>query len=457
MEIDMVSPKKFRFWTGRILCLWILALPVSAADLPTAAATKHGFSEPRLERIDDYMNGAVKRQEMVGDLGIVARHGKVVYNSWWGQSDREAGKSMQTDTIFRIYSMTKPIASVAVMMLYEEGHFDLNDPIGKYIPELADLKVAVSTNRGKTSAESDGTVSRTSGEGDTTARGELKAPLRQPTVRDLLKHTAGFSYGLFGNTEIDRLYRGAGLPYAHEDLQGFVAALGQLPLQYEPGSRWHYSVTVDVQGRLIEAITGMRFGAFLEERLFKPLGMNDTFFVIPEEKLPRLAQLYQPEGTPEGLMTYLAPARSNDLEVAHISTSRNFVSGATFESGGGGLLSTADDYMRFAQMLLNGGELAGVRILGSKTVEFMSRDHLDAAPFGRPGVGFGLGFGVVLDVGATGELGSDGEYNWGGAAGTRFWIDPKEDMIGVFMVQSRPHRTQLASRFKTLVYQALED
>ena len=384
MEISNIPQQNFKFWTGQILGLWILALPVSATELPTAAATKHGFSDLRLERIDGYMNDAVKRQEMVGGLGIVARHGKVVYHSVWGQSDREAGKGMQTDTIFRIYSMTKPITSVAVMMLYEEGRFDLNDPIGKYIPELETLSVAVSTIRGDTEAESDGTFSLTRGEGDITVQGEVRAPRRQPTVRDLLKHTAGFSYGLFGNTEIDRLYRGAGLPYAYEDLQGFVAALGRLPLQYEPGSRWHYSVSVDVQGRLIEAITGMSFGAFLQQRLFEPLGMDDTFFVIPEQKLPRLAQLYQPQGTAGGLMTYLTKADSDRLEVAHTSTSRDFMPGA------------------------------------------------------------------------TGELGSDGEYNWDGAAGTRFWMDPKQDMIGVFMVQSRQHRTQLASRLKTLVYQALQ-
>ena len=427
-----------------------------ADPLPRQDPSSAGFSEERLERIGKYMEGAVADEVMVGGLGMIARDGRVVYAETWGERDREAGLPMTQDTLFRIYSMTKPITGVAVMMLYEEGHFSLNDPIGMYIPELADLDLAVST-QGGVEARSDGTVSQTLGEGDTSRSGQTTKPTRQPTIRDLLKHTAGFSYGLFGNTEVDRLYRQAGIPYAHEDLQGFVAALGELPLQFEPGSRWHYSVSVDVQGRLVEAVSGMSFGEFLQKRIFEPLEMHDTFFRVPKNKQDRFAQLYQPEGTGEGLMTYLTPARSNALEVAHTSTSRTYQPDATFESGGGGLVSSASDYMRFAQMMLNGGELNGVRILGPKTVSMMSRDHLDGAPGMRPGTGFGLGFGVVLDAGATGEAGSDGEYNWGGAAGTRFWIDPEERLIGLFMVQSRPHRTPLAQRFKALTYQALID
>ncbi|NKB97086.1 MAG: serine hydrolase [Pseudomonadales bacterium] len=433
----------------------MIALQVNAADLSEGSPDAHGFSEERLERIDDFMNEAVAEETMVGGLGMIARNGAVIYTSTWGERNRERQETMTTDTLFRIYSMTKPITSVAVMMLYEEGHFNLNDPVAKYIPELADLKLAVSTAESGIEAESDGTVSRTIGEGDSASQGQLREPQRQPTIRDLLAHTAGFSYGLFGNTEVDRLYRQAGIPYAHEGLQSFVAALGKLPLQYEPGSRWHYSVSVDVQGRLVEVVSGMRFSNFLRERLFTPLGMTDTFFRVPEDKRARLAQLYQPEGTAEGLMTYLQPTRSDRLEVAHASTSRTYQTDATFESGGGGLVSSASDYLRFAQMLLNGGELDGVRVLSPKTVALMSRNHVSGGIDGRPGVGFGLGFGVAMDVGASGEIGSDGEYNWGGAAGTRFWVDPEENLIGLFMVQSRPHRTTLAQRFKTLTYQAL--
>lgn len=441
----------------KIILRLILAAGVShaaiAAELPITDPANRGFSAERLQRIDAYMNQAVADAVMVGGQGMIVRDGALIYSGLWGQRDRERGEAMTEDTLFRIYSMTKPITSVAVMMLYEEGHFNLNDPVARYIPELSNLKLALSTTN--IDAESDGTVSRSSGRGNESVKGRVTDPQRQPTIRDLLKHTAGFSYGLFGDSEVDRLYRQAGLPYAHEDLQSFVTALGQIPLQYEPGSRWHYSVSVDVQGRLVEVVSGLSFSEFLHERLFKPLGMNDTFFRVPDDKRVRLAQLYQPEGTAEGLMTYLTPPRSNLLEVAHASTSRNYQPDATFESGGGGLVSTAHDYLRFSQMLLDGGEFNGARILSPKTVALMSRDHLDGVPFGRPGVGFGLGFGIALDVGASGELGSDGEYNWGGAAGTRFWIDPQERLIGIFMVQSRPHRTPLAQRFKTLTYQAL--
>ena len=427
--------------------------PAIAVELRTADPEASGFSAERLQRIDAYMNQAVADAVMVGGQGVIARDGAVIFSGLWGQRDRERGEAMTEDTLFRIYSMTKPITSVAVMMLYEEGRFNLNDPVSRYIPQLSNLKLALSTT--DIQAQSDGTVSRSSGVGDTSAQGRATTPERQPTIRDLLKHTAGFSYGLFGDSEVDRLYRQAGLPYAHEDLKSFVSALGQIPLQYEPGSRWHYSVSVDVQGRLIEVVSGQSFGEFLSERLFKPLGMKDTFFRVPQPKQARLAQLYQPQGTAQGLMTYLTPSRSNRLEVAHASTSRNYQPDATFESGGGGLVSTTRDYLRFAQMMLNGGALDGVRLLSPKTVSLMSRDHLDGVPFGRPGTGFGLGFGIAVDVGASGELGSDGEYNWGGAAGTRFWIDPQERLIGIFMVQSRPHRTPLAQRFKTLTYQAL--
>jgi chorismate mutase-like protein len=223
------------------------------------------------------------------------------------------------------------------------------------------------------------------------------------------------------------------------NLQDFVSTLGQAPLQYEPGSRWHYSVSVDVQGRLVEVISGMRFGEFLEQRLFKPLGMNDTSFTVPEEKLDRFAQLYRPQAV-EGSDSD-GRGKTTELVVARERANRNYRPGATFESGGGGLVATTADYMRFSQMLLNGGELDGVRILSPKTVELMTTDQLGdvTKPFGRKGVGFGLGFAVMLDKGQIGELGSDGEYNWGGLAGTRFWIDPEEELIGIFMVQSVPH------------------
>ncbi len=442
-----------------IVVLWAAGASAGVArDLPRATPERVGLSSERLGRLTAYMNRAVDDGVMVGGLGIVARHGKVVYGETYGLADREAGRPMTMDTIFRIYSMSKPITSVALMMLYEEGRFFLDDPVAWYVPELANLVVAASTaDGGETLAVSDGTTSRTAGEGDAARVGLTRPAVRQPTIRDLLTHTAGFTYGFFGQTEVDGLYREARLLTSDITLAEFVSRLGRIPLQYDPGTRWHYSVGVDVQGRLVEVLSGMRFSEFLRERVFRPLGMTDTGFVVPDEKWPRVAQLYSPQGTPEGEDLFAAGDTGGGLVVAEGSLSAGFRQGARFESGGGGLVSTAEDYMRFAQMLLNGGELDGVRLLSPKTVALMTANHLGdiAMGPGRRGVGFGLGFAVVLEPGEAGELGSAGEFNWGGAAGTRFWVDPVEGIVGVFMVQSIPHRTRLGGMFKHLTYQAV--
>lgn len=446
--------------TWVLLLVGLLGLTsAQARDLREVKPAKEGFSSERLARIDTFMNQAVEEGVMVGGLGVIARNGNIVYSSTWGQRDREQQLPMTDDTLFRIYSMTKPITGVALMMLFEEGKFLLNEPVAKYIPELANLTVAVSTADGQVQGQSNGTQSSTIGVGDADKVGMTRAPTRQPTIRDLMRHTAGFTYGVFGNTEVDQQYRAAGLLRDHPDLQDFVAKLGKIPLQYDPGTRWHYSVSVDVQGRLVEVLSGMKFSEFLEQRLFAPLGMTDTSFTVPVEKQPRLAQLYAPKGTPGSVNAWLTPNASNELEVANDYANQGFMPGATFESGGGGLVGSTSDYLRFAQMMLNGGELDGVRILGSKTVELMSRNHLGDIPmgFGGAGAGFGLDFGVLLDPGVAGEPGSEGEYNWGGAAGTKFWIDPKEGVIGLFMVQSLPHRTTLGAKFKSLTYQAIVD
>ncbi|MEQ8692949.1 MAG: serine hydrolase domain-containing protein, partial [Pseudomonadales bacterium] len=389
--------------------------------------------------------------------GVIARNGRVIYSETYGLADREANRAMTEDAIYRIYSMTKPITALAVMMLYEEGHFFLNDPVARYIPELANLEVALSTADGNTGIISDGTQSRGVGEGDKDLTGQTRKPARQPTIRDLLTHTAGFTYGVFGNTEVDKLYRKAELMNRNMNLKEFVTRLGQIPLQYEPGTRWHYSVAVDVQGRLVEAISGMTFWEFLRTRIFEPLDMKDTYFTVPEDKLPRLAQLYAPEGTAGG--GFATPATGPGLEVAAPATSAGYVEGTEFHGGGGGLVSTARDYLRFAQLMLNGGELDGVRLLSPKTVELMTANHLGdiRMGFNRGGAGFGLGYGLVLDPGEAGEVSSAGEYNWGGAAGTRFWNDPEENLIGLFMVQSLPHRTRLGQEFKVLTYQGMTE
>jgi CubicO group peptidase (beta-lactamase class C family) len=453
----MLTRSRFALPVVASLCLLLgFAAAVQARDLRTTAPGREGLSAQRLERITAHMNQAVADGIMVGGLGMIARNGKIVYQQSYGLRVREAGTPMTEDTIFRIYSMSKPITAVALMMLYEEGRFFLNDPVARYLPELADLALAVSTADSGAGAVTDGTTSRGVVSGDESRIGETRKPRRQPTIRDLLRHTAGFTYGVFGDTEVDRRYREAGL-LEQATMAEAIAELGKIPLQYEPGSRFHYSVSVDVQGRLVEVISGMRFGEFLEQRLFGPLGMRDTAFVVPAAKAERFAKLYSPEGTDISLNSMWQRNDSTRLVPADPSLDEGYREGSTFESGGGGLVSTAEDYMRFCLMLLNGGESGGVRFLSPKTVELMTTDHLGELPMGMgmTGMGFGLGFAVVLDLGETGELGSVGEYNWGGAAGTRFWIDPRESLIGLFMVQSIPHQTRLAKEFRILTYQAL--
>ncbi len=436
--------------------LFVITPLATAKDLRSGKPGREGVSAERLARIDEHMERQVELGVMVGGQGMIARHGRVIYDSTWGMSDREAGQPMTADTIHRIYSMTKPITGVALMMLYEEGRFFLNDPVARYIPELADLRVAVSTADSASGVVSDGTASIGSGEGDTSKLGQTREPARQPTIRDLMRHTGGFTYGIFGETEVDALYREANV-LGQPTSKAFIEALGGMPLQYEPGSRWHYSVSVDIQGYLVEVLSGMSLGEFMQERIFEPLGMEDTSFTIAPDKLPRLAQLYSPVDTDASIDGVWRRSESLELEVADPRRSQRYIEGGGFESGGGGLLSTADDYMRFCLMLLNGGELNGVRLLSPKSVELMTTDHMGGTGgvFNRPGVGFGLNFAVMKDLGQYGELGSVGEYNWGGAAGTRFWVDPKEGLVGIFMVQSIPHQTRLGNEFKLLVYQAL--
>jgi len=434
------------------LAVMLVMAPVSAKEMSSTKPERQGFSSERLTKLTQLMNAKVEDGTMVGGMGMIARNGKIIYSQTYGQADREAGKVMTDDAIYRIYSMSKPITGVALMMLYEEGKFRLNDPIAMYIPEMANLPVALST--GGTGVVSDGTTSIAIGSGDESLVGQTRKAKRQPTIRDLMTHTAGLTYGIFGNTEVDQAYRKAGL-LGDMDLKEFVTVLGKLPLQYDPGSQWHYSVSVDVQGYLVEILSGMKFSEFLEQRIFAPLDMQDTAFKVNEGNKDRLAQLYKPEGVTAD--NYFSPATGSGLEIADAFISAGYIYGGKFESGGGGLVATARDYLRFSQMMLNGGELDGVRILSPKTVDLMTTNHIGdlGLGYGSKGIGFGLDFAVVLNPGEVGEVSSAGEYNWGGAAGTRFWIDPQEQLIGLFMVQSIPHRTRLADDFKVMTYQAL--
>jgi CubicO group peptidase (beta-lactamase class C family) len=434
------------------LAIMLVMAPVSAKEMSSTKPERQGFSSERLAKLTQLMNAKVEDGTMVGGMGMIARNGKIIYSQTYGQADREAGKVMTDDAIYRIYSMSKPITGVALMMLYEEGKFRLNDPIAMYIPEMVNLQIALST--GGTGVVSDGTTSTAIGSGDESLVGQTRKATRQPTIRDLMTHTAGLTYGIFGNTEVDQAYRKAEL-LGDMDLKEFVTVLGKLPLQYDPGSQWHYSVSVDVQGYLVEVLSGMKFSEFLEQRIFAPLDMQDTAFKVNEGNKDRLAQLYKPEGVTAD--NYFSPATGSGLELADAFISAGYIYGGKFESGGGGLVATARDYLRFSQMMLNGGELDGVRILSPKTVDLMTTNHIGdlGLGYGREGMGFGLDFAVVLNPGEVGEVSSAGEYNWGGAAGTRFWIDPQEQLIGLFMVQSIPHRTRLADDFKVMTYQAL--
>ena len=415
-------------------CFCTAALHVHAENshlgLARVSPEQVGLSSDRLGRIEQLMRKYIDENRIAGAMALIARRGKIAYAETFGMSDTRAGKPMRDDTIHRIFSMTKPIASVAVMTLYEEGHFFLNDPVSKYIPELGNLQVG------------------TEEEDPSTGKKKLnRSPSkRDMTVRDLLRHTSGLTYGIFGNTLVDQEYRKAGNTQKMT-LAEMVAHLGRMPLLYEPGTTWHYSVSTDVLGRFVEVISGMPFDEFLQARIFDPLGMKDTGFYVPREKKHRLSGVYTPK--PDGTVQPMTPPNGRSFTEPPI----NF-------SGGGGLVSTTADYLRFCQMLLNGGALDGVRILGRKTVELMTTDHLGKIPMGlgRTGYGFGLGFAVNPGPGKAGAIGSAGEYSWGGAAGTRFWIDPKEEMIGIFMIQIWPHRNlRYGEEFKLLAYQAIVD
>ena len=427
-----------------------LALIVSPIFAPVASKAKNdpavaapesvGMSSSRLANIRAVMNNHVADKRIPGASGLIARQGKIAYQETFGMADVEAGKPMKMDTIHRIYSMTKPITSVALMMLYEEGKFQLNDPVAKYLPEFARMQVAIEEKDPQTGKSVMKTVP---------AR-------RQITVRDLLRHTAGLTYGVFGDTLVDREYRKAKI-LGQLNLAEFVTQLAAIPLLFEPGTRWHYSVSVDVQGRLIEVMSGKPFDQFLQERIFTPLEMNDTAFVVPVGKKERFARLYTI--TKEGRLAP-SPTCSNRQECydAFPNAVPDFLSSNGMLSGGGGLTSTAYDYLRFCQMLLDQGVFKDKRLLSRKTVQLMSSDHLGAIPGMGPGTGFGLGFAVSKAPGEAGMMGSPGEYNWGGAAGTRFWIDPQEKLIGIFMIQILPHTgLEYGSEFRVLAYQSIAD
>ena len=406
--------------------------------LPLVTPEQVGLSAARLDRVRTWMNQWVDSGKLAGMVTCVMRKGELAFAEVVGKSDVARNKPMRADTIFRIYSMTKPLTSTAIMMLYEEGRFQLDDPISKFIPAFANPRVMSGGSRGKI---------------------ETVPAEREINFRDLLTHTSGLTYGFMESNPVDAAYRAkeGGVDFQTSDtsLKQVVERLAQLPLIAQPGKAWNYSVSTDVLGYLVEVISGQPFEKYLKEKVIDPLGMVDTDFHVPPEKHDRFAANYSAGAGGKldliddpGKSRYLAPRKVN--------------------SGGGGLVSTASDYLRFCKFMLNEGELDGVRLLGRKTVELMTTNHLngDMADMGTPrfsestytGIGFGLGFSVMLDPAKAYIAGTPGEYAWGGAASTAFWIDPVEDMAVVLLTQLMPSSTYPIRReLRVLTYQAIID
>lgn len=386
--------------------------------LPRAVPEDVGMSTARLARIAPVMQRWVDDGKIPGALTMIAREGRLVHFEKFGMQDVATAKPIEFDTILRIYSMTKPIASIAVMMLYEEGHFQLGTPVSELIPAFKDMQVYTEDGAAIVDAET------------------------EMTVKHLLTHTSGIIYGGDWDHPINERYKAAN--FYGGDLANMANELGNIPLLHNPGAAWNYGMSTDVLGYLVEVVSGMPFAEFLKTRILEPLGMVDTAFSVPDEKADRYMTLYEPSEDGGIQVIENAPVSSGP---------RSF-----FHSGGAGLQSTAADYLRFCQMLLNDGELDGVRLLGRKTVELIRINHIsdDWQPLERTGCGFGLGFAVVTDVAETHAPGSEGTYSWGGLASTTFWIDPVEDLIGILMTQligDSPFHAQ----FRVLTYQAITD
>jgi len=427
----------------------LTATTLLAQALPRARPEDEGMSTQRLTRVHAAMQGFVDRHEVAGVLTLIARHGHIVWLDSAGWQDVAGKVPMRSTTIFRMASMTKPLTSVAVLMLFEEGRFLLTDPVSKYLPEFAHQKVLILHR-------SDGTDS-------------LAPTTRDITIRDLLTHRAGLSYAFADTGAVENAYRSAGvtdglLVPVDFDLAENSRRIASAPLRFQPGTQWRYSLAVDVLTRLVEVTSGQTFDVFCRDRIFTPLHMDDSYFYVPDTKIGRLAAVYTPDST-NGIRSMQA--------VEHFGPRGIVVIGGTgsrgserYVSGGAGLLSTAADYIRLLQMLLNGGTLGGVRLLSPKTVQLMTTSQtadlapqdrflLDRVYLPRPAAAFGLGVGIVADLGAMGSLGSVGTYLWGGIYGTTFWVDPEEQLIGVQLEQLYPNTGRVGNIFRGLAYQAV--
>jgi CubicO group peptidase (beta-lactamase class C family) len=403
-----------------------------AAALPSASPEHLGLSPERLARIGAVLTAEIKRGQFPGAVALVARKGRIAYLESFGLLDESSGAPMTKEAIFRIYSMTKPITSVAAMMLVEEGRLVLTDPVSKFLPPLAKLEVSVQRFDPATGKPSYSTVPAE----------------REMTIQDLLRHTSGLVYtGFTTHARVKELYTKGGVGWQDLTATEQIERLAKVPLAHQPGTTFEYGLSTDVLGRVIEAISGVTLGKFFEERIFAPLRMTDSGFFVPKDTLGRLAQPFATDpatGIPIKLVDVTAPPKN--------------------DSGGGGGVATAGDYARFLQMLLNGGQLDGVRLLSRTTVSYMTSDHLGKMKSAgtvalMPPIGFGLGFAVRKETGLAAVPGSAGEYYWAGAAGTAFWVDPKEELICIFMTQAAPGAPRRYDRqlFKQLVHQAIND
>jgi CubicO group peptidase (beta-lactamase class C family) len=419
-------PHMKRFLVAFALVCSLAASIHAAGGLTTAPPEQNGFSKDRLNRINTVMNEHVLAGRLAGASGMIARSGKIVFRNQWGE--------MKADSIVRMYSMTKGVTGVAAMMLYEEGKFSLTDPLSKYLPEFANMKV------GK----------------EMTVAGKkvgYAVPAEHPIyVRDLFRHTTGLDYAgpidEKGTPAYAKVEMSGGAPLVSFDLAEATKRLASVPLNEEPGTAFRYGYSIDVLGRLVEVLSGQTLDQFFEERIFKPLGMKDTAFFVSEDKWPRLATLYSPK-------------REGGVQKSTAPPQESFKKKPNLFLGGAGLTSTLDDYAKFYQMLLNDGEYDGTRLLGRKTVELMRSDHLGDLPHVGTTLpawaGFGLTFAIDPPPGKMPATGTGGTYWWGGAAGTSFWIDPKEHMIGVFLIQILPPNVSAADQFKRMAYEALVD
>lgn len=413
-----------------VLAIW--SVWVVAGELKHGTPESAGMSSERLERVTDVMQGYIDEGELAGIHVLVARRGVIVYDNAVGTRGLDDERPLEKDALYRIYSMSKPITAVAAMQLYEKGKFKLTDPVAAYIPEFAELKVY-------------------------SADGEHVQPTRTMNMRHLLTHTTGLGYGIGGRHPVDRMFGEKGI-WQSADLEEMVGKIESIPLKFNPGDRWAYSIAVDVTGLVVERLSQQGFDEYLEQHIFEPLGMHDTFFQIPEDKHDRLLPVHHWNWQESKLI--MQPVQPTDYREV------------TFYSGGGGLISTGMDYLRFAEALRAGGELEGGRIIGRKTIEYMTQNHLPAATPGAgtgdtpnraatreqvSSFGFGLGFGLNMNPIASGHLSSRGEFSWGGAAGTVFWVDPEEDLVVVGMIQRMGASGLLSTDLKIAVLQAIVD